>query len=210
LWALLGAKDFILRYSGQAGEFLFMDHRLLRIALADGDHLARASTHVLLLQCGHDIVIESSTADDLVCKCNEGCADLVIADVNTADGNGLRKIESVHLPVVVTSQSGSDDAINRANYCGPLAHLVKPIRIQDLRVAIALTMQRHDELRAIHQEASCARQALEDRKVIERAKGIIMRQRDVDESGAFHHIQKLARNHRQPLVEVARSILLLE
>jgi response regulator NasT len=110
----------------------------------------------------------------------------------------------------VFSAFSSEDFIERANACHTLAYLVKPVQEKVLLATIPIVMQRFQELRALREEASGMRQALEDRKLIERAKGIIMVKRHLDEPNAFHYLQQLARSHRQKLVEVAKSVILAE
>jgi response regulator NasT len=187
--------------------------RPLRIALADADRAGLVQTRETLNQAGRQVVVEASSADELSVD-NAEQFDLIVADVNVVASGGLHAIATMlerhAAPVVVTSASASDEAIALANECRPLAHLVKPIRQEDLRVSIALAMQRFEELRRLQDEAASTRQALEDRKVIERAKGVVMRQRGLDEAAAFQHIQKSARDQRQPLIVVAKSILIAE
>jgi response regulator NasT len=91
-----------------------------------------------------------------------------------------------------------------------LAYLVKPIKQADLEPAIALAMWRSEQFRALRQEAADARQALEDRKLIERAKGLLMKKTSLDEAEAFRRLQKLASDQNRKLVEIARMLLTAE
>ena len=88
-----------------------------------------------------------------------------------------------------------------------LAYLVKPTKQADLEAAIAIAMQRFEQFQALRKEAADQRQALEDRKVIERAKGLLMKKAGLDEEEAFRRLQKLARDRNQKLAEVARVII---
>ena len=99
------------------------------------------------------------------------------------------------------------DLLDRAGRDHILAYLVKPIKQADLEAAIAIAMQRFEEFQALRKEAGDLREALEDRKVIERAKGILMKKAGLDEPEAFRRLQKLSRDQNQKMVEVARMIL---
>ena len=88
-----------------------------------------------------------------------------------------------------------------------LAFLVKPIDEGDLAPAIAIVLRRFDELQALRQENQSLAQALQDRKVIERAKGLLMKQAQLDEGAAFKRLQKLARDQRKKMAEVAQMIV---
>ena len=91
-----------------------------------------------------------------------------------------------------------------------LAYLVKPIKKADLEPAIALVTRRFAEFQALQKEADDLRQALADRKLIERAKGALMKRAGLDEHAAFQRLQSMASNRNQKLVEIARSLLLAE
>ena len=94
--------------------------------------------------------------------------------------------------------------------CGALAHLVKPVGQKDLAAIVSIAMQRFQEVQSLRAEVDNIRQALEDRKLIERAKGIIMAKRRLDEPTAFHFLQQLARRHRKKLIDVANSVILAD
>lgn len=91
-----------------------------------------------------------------------------------------------------------------------MAHLVKPIKEADLPPAIAVAMGRFEQFRALRQEAADLRQALEDRKLVERAKGVLMQKSGTDEADAYRRLQRLATDRRCKLVEVARWVLMIE
>ena len=115
------------------------------------------------------------------------------------------------MPVIVISVAFTDESfLERASSCGALAHLVKPVGQKDLAAIVSIAMQRFQEVQSLRAEVDNMRKALEDRKLIERAKGIIMAKRRLDEPTAFRFLQQLARRHRTKLAEVAKSILLAD
>jgi AmiR/NasT family two-component response regulator len=191
-----------------------MENHSLHIALGDADEAARLATCALLENAGHRIVQLASAAVELAYNCDVTRVDLLVVDVNIVENGAfsafLRALERHDVPIVVTSHSGSDEAIDVASTCRPLVHVVKPIRDQDIRVAIGVATQRYNELKSLRDEAVTFRHAIEDRKVIERAKSVIMREQGIDEPAAFRQIQKMSRDRREPLIVVAKSILLAE
>src|SRR5439155_27142512 len=88
--------------------------------------------------------------------------------------------------------------------------LTKPVKPEDLALAIHFAVLRFQQYQKVEQEAAGLRQALADRKIVERAKGVIMRKAGIDEEAAFRRLQRLASDSNQKLVEIARTILLTE
>jgi response regulator NasT len=91
-----------------------------------------------------------------------------------------------------------------------MAYLVKPVKLADLETAIAISMRRFEQFQSLRREATDLRQALEDRKIIERAKGLLMRKLKLDEHDAFRRLQKISNERNLKLVDVANSLLLSE
>ena len=87
---------------------------------------------------------------------------------------------------------------------------MKPIKLADLETAIAITMRRFEQFESLRREATDLRQALEDHKLIERAKGILMKKTGLDENEAFRRLQKISSERNMKLVEIAQTILLSE
>ena len=102
------------------------------------------------------------------------------------------------------------DLFERSKVGHVVAYLVKPIKQADLEAAIVIAMERFEQFQALRKEAGELRQALEDRKLIERAKGVLMKRAGLDEEGAFLRLQRLARESSQKMIEVARMILRAE
>jgi AmiR/NasT family two-component response regulator len=182
-------------------------HDVYRIAIADGDPSALATLRASLLSEGHEVVAEARSGKELIEACARVHAQIVITEANFGAANDLnivqRIVDAQHIPIIIVAESASDEAIAAATVCRPMAYLVKPIRDSELRAAIVICMQRFGELAVM-------RQSIEDRKIVERAKGILMRQRRCDETTAFSLLQKLARDHRQKLTAISQSIILAE
>jgi AmiR/NasT family two-component response regulator len=111
-------------------------------------------------------------------------------------------------PVVLLTAYSQRELIDRAKEAGVVGYLVKPFRETDLAPAIELAMARFSEFRALEEEVDNLAEALETRKKVERAKGILMDQQGMTETEAFRKIQKMSMNTRRPMKEVAEAIIL--
>jgi response regulator NasT len=163
---------------------------------------------------GHEVVAVAQTGRELVDHCLATTPDLVITDVKMPVMDGIEAVEKIMhaspVPVILVSAYHDAQLISRAEREYILAYLVKPIKRADLETAIAIAVRRFEQFHALSQQAADLRQALEDRKVIERAKGILMRRTNLDEQQAFRRLQRVASEKNSKLVEIARSILIAE
>jgi two-component system, response regulator PdtaR len=189
-------------------------NRSLRIAVAEDEKIMQKYLGETLALLGYEVLCLVDTGRDLVEKCKALKPDLVITDINLPDQDGLDAAAAIYtnepVPIIVVSAFHDPELISRAEKNHVLAYLVKPIKQQDLEPAIAIAMTRFGEFRAMRQEADNLRQALEDRKVIERAKGLLMKRANLDEPEAFRRLQTLARNKNKKLVEIAQIIITVE
>lgn len=189
-------------------------HRSYRLAIADDNRADLLLLRECLTRAGHHVAFEARSGEELVQYCLTASPELIITDIYMTGLDGLEAahqiVEDHEIPVMIVSGADIQYFLDRSDVCRPLAYLTKPFREDELRAAVVLTMKRFEELQSLRTEASSMRQALEDRKIIERAKGILMQQRALDEPGAFKYLQTLARNHRKKLFDVANSIILSE
>ena len=110
-------------------------------------------------------------------------------------------------PIILLTAWSERDLVQRAQEAGVLAYLVKPVREAELVPAIEIAMARFAELRTLQAEVGNLKDTLETRKLVERAKGILMSREGIDEQEAFQRIQRQSRNTRTPMREIARAIL---
>lgn len=189
-------------------------NRSLRIAVAEDEPLMRKYLQETLTVLGHQVVALAETGRELVQQCLALNPDLVITDVRMPDMDGLDAAAAIYakdlVPIIVVSAYHDPELIERAEKNHIIAYLVKPIKEENLGPAIAIAMRRFQEFQTTRQEANNLRQALEDRKMIERAKGILMKRTGLDEPNAFRRLQKLASDNNRKLVEVAQSIVMAE
>lgn len=183
----------------------------LRIVVADDEPRMRDYLWQSLERLGHHVVAAARTGRELIDHCQTHQPSLIISDIKMPDMDGIEAASQVYrtrpIPVILVSAFHDIELIERASRKHILAYLVKPVKDTDLTPAIAVAMQRFSEFESLRQEAADAKQALEDRKVIERAKGIIMKRTGLPEPDSFRRLQKLASSKSSKLVEIARSIV---
>jgi AmiR/NasT family two-component response regulator len=183
----------------------------LRIAIADDEPDMRDYFRKILPRLGHTVVAVAENGQELVALCRTAHPDLVITDIKMPDMDGIdaanRIYQETPTPVVLVSAYHDAKLIERAEAEHIMGYLVKPIKQADLEPVIILAMRRFEQFQALQKEASDLRQALEDRKIIERAKGVLMKQAGLDEAEAFRRLQKLASSKNLKLVELARMIV---
>lgn len=140
--------------------------------------------------------------------------DLIFIAVGLPDTDGIttagRIVEEVPTPIVILSRHRDEDAIRRATEAGVMNYLIKPLRHEELRPAIELAIGRFREFMTLRKENADLKRALEERKVIERAKGILMERERLTEGEAFTRIRKASMKSRKPMVEIAQAILTTE
>lgn len=183
----------------------------LRISIADDEADMRDYFQKMLPALGHTVVSAAKTGKELVEHCKKQRPDMVITDVKMPDMDGIEAANELYkdnpIPVILVSGYHDEELITRAEADHILAYLVKPIKKADLEPAIGLAMRRFGQFQALRKEASDLRQALADRKVIERAKGILMKRAQLDEQDAFRRLQKLASEKNRKLIEISTMIV---
>ncbi len=183
----------------------------LRIVVADDERNMHEYLQEALPRLGHEVVGVAQTGRELVELCRTTHPDLVITDIKMPDMDGLVASEEIcretPIPIIVVSAYHDPQFIERATENYVLAYLLKPIRQHDLEPAISLAMRRFEQFQTLRRETTDLRQALDERKIIERAKGLLMKRERIDEQEAFRRLQKLAMNQNRKLTEVAQMVL---
>jgi two-component system, response regulator PdtaR len=186
----------------------------LSIAVADDEPRMRDYYCSTLPLLGHRVVVAARDGCEMVEGCRNSRPDLIITDIKMPDMDGIDAVREIcrgePIPIILVSAYHEAELLDRARREHILAYLVKPIKQADLEAAITVAMERFEEFQALRKEAGELRGALEDRKVIERAKGILMKKTGLDEPEVFRRLQKLSRDQNQKMVEVARMILRAE
>ena len=186
----------------------------LRIAVADDEPDMQEYFEKILPRLGHEVVSIAETGRQLVDHCEALHPDLVITDIKMPDMDGIEAATTIYkkqaIPVILVSAFHDRDLIERAESDHIMAYLVKPIKQADLEPAIALARKRFEQFEALRRETADLKQALEDRKIVERAKGVLMQRTGLDEQSAFTRLQRLASDKNLRMVEIARTILLAD
>jgi response regulator NasT len=188
--------------------------RPLRIVVADDEPDMRDYFRKILPRLGHQVLAAAESGRDLVELCRKAGPDLVITDIKMPDMDGIDAATQIYrdrpVPIILVSAYHDPELIARAEADHILGYLVKPIKQSDLEPTIALAVRRFEQFEALRKEAADLRQALEDRKVIERAKGLLMKKVGLDEQEAFRRLQKVAMDGNRRMVEVAHMVITAE
>jgi AmiR/NasT family two-component response regulator len=183
-----------------------------RIIIADDESIVRTDLKEMLTNLGYLVVGEVGDGRSAVNLARELKPDLLIMDVKMPDMDGIEAAkvltEEQIAPVVLLTAFGQKELVDRAKEAGVVGYLVKPFRETDLSPAIEIATSRFSEFRMMRQEVEDLQNALETRKVVDRAKGILMDSQDLSESEAFRRIQKMSMNTRRTMKDVAEAIIL--
>jgi response regulator NasT len=166
----------------------------------------------MLTNLGYLVVGEVGDGRSAVNLARELKPDIVIMDIKMPDMDGIEaaKIltEERVSPVLLLTAFSQRELVDRAAEAGVAGYIVKPFRESDLGPAIEVALVRFAEFRALEKEVGSLQEALETRKVVDRAKGILMDTQGLKEAEAFRKIQKMSMNTRRPMKEVAEAIIL--
>jgi len=188
-----------------------MMNRSLRIAVADDERDMREYLQTILPTLGHEVVAVAETGKQLLERCRATHPDLVVTDIRMPDMDGIQAAAEINrdrpVPVVLVSGYQDGELLKRAENENVMAYLVKPVKAGDLTAALGLAVLRFEQLQAARKEAVELRRTLDERKTIERAKGIVMRRLGVDEAEAYRRLRQQASDRNLKLIEVARTVL---
>jgi len=178
-----------------------------RVAIVDDHMPSRADVRAAVLAAGGEVAGEASRSADALAMVNSARPDVAIFAVGLPDGDGVSIAAAVTsttgCPVVLFTSHTRDELVARAQAGGVMAYLLKPLRPAELAPTLDLAVARFAETRQL-------RQTLEERKIIERAKGRIMERLNLTEDDAFRRLRRAAMNSRRPMVELARALLVSE
>jgi AmiR/NasT family two-component response regulator len=184
----------------------------LNLLVADDASIIRLDLKEILQRMGHRVVAEAGDGQRALELARELRPDLVILDIKMPLMDGIdaaRLISQERIaPVLLLTAYSQQDLVQRAVDAGVFAYVVKPFTEADLFPAIELAIARFNEFDAIRQEAADLKEALETRKAVERARGILMSQYQLSEQEAFQRIQRQSMNHRRSMRQIAEAIII--
>jgi response regulator NasT len=184
----------------------------MRILVAEDDPLIARGLTERLRSLGHDPLGPASDGAEAIELAHASPPDLYLFDIEMPNVDGLQAAtqlaaDGLRRPVVVVTGVDDPSLIERSIVSGVSAYLTKPVDTRELEAALALATARHAEFEALEAEVDQARQALEDRKLVERAKGLLMSALALSEQDAFRRLQLTARERNLRLVDVAARIV---
>ncbi len=183
----------------------------LRILIADDESLRLMSLREQLEKLGHRVVAEASDGRSAVILARELRPELAILDIKMPEMDGIDAAAQIMrerpIPIILLTAYSEKDLAERAAHAHVAAYLMKPISETDLLPAIALAISRFGEFQQLRREVDNLREALETRKLVERAKGILMRRLDLSEEEAFRRLQRRSQNENKKLGEIAQAII---
>ena len=183
-----------------------------RVLIIDDSIRSKALLAQALEQLGFEVAGEGASGSDAIRLAQELKPDVLFLAVGLPEMDGLSAaaqiLEDHPLPIIILSSHLNPELIQRAKEAGVMDYMVKPLREEELLPTIELAVSRFDEFMALRKENEDLKRTLEGRKLIERAKGVLMERERISEQQAFARIQKASMNTRRPMAEIAQAILL--
>ena len=184
------------------------ENRPARILVAEDEALIRLDLIEMLTEAGYEVVAQATNGVDAIALAKEFKPDLAILDVKMPELDGISAAQEIIeiSPVLMLTAFSQKELVERARDAGVMAYVVKPFSINDLTPAIEIAMSRHLQMRSLKEEVADLYDRLETRKIIDRAKGILMKAMDMSEPEAFSWIQRSAMDRRLSMKEVALAV----
>ncbi len=183
----------------------------LKVVVVEDDETVRTWLKDTLQKMGHQVIGEASTGNDMVRTVLSLEPDVVVFDIHLPQQTGLSALRQIYqeriVAAVAITADRDQDLVRQALEEHVLAYLVKPIEEHQLGPALLIAWARFDELRELTQENASLRQTLQNRKIIERAKGTLMKRYRWSEAEAFRRLQRGAMNRRTTMIQLAQAVL---
>ena len=181
----------------------------LRILVAEDETIIRLDLVEMLTESGYEVVAQAENGAVAVELAKLHKPDLAILDVKMPEMDGITAAEQIIsiAPVLMLTAFSQRDLIERARDAGVMAYVVKPFSINDLLPAIEVAISRHRQMKSLESEVADLYDRLETRKIIDRAKGILMKAMNLSEPESFNWIQKTAMDRRISMKQVAQAVI---
>ena len=180
-----------------------------RILVAEDETLIRLDLVEMLTEAGYEVVAQATNGVEAIKFAEELKPDLSILDVKMPELDGISAAEKIIniSPVLMLTAFSQRELVERARDAGVMAYVVKPFTISDLVPAIEIASSRYQQMAALKSEVSDLNERLETRKLIDRAKGILMQALNLSEPEAFTWIQRAAMDRRISMKAVAQAVI---
>ena len=182
----------------------------LRVVVVEDEALIRMDVVATLEEAGFEIVGEGADGEEAISLAKEHEPDLVVMDIKMPKLDGIsaaEKIAELKIPVVLLTAFSQTELVSRAAEAGAMAYVTKPFKPADLLPAIQIALARHEELLSLESETAELSDRLETRKMMDRAKGLLMTQMKLSEPDAFRWIQKASMDRRLSMAQVAKAVI---
>ena len=189
-----------------------MQIKPVRILVAEDEALIRMDLVEMLQEAGYTVVAQATNGEEAIALATEHQPDLAILDVKMPVLDGISAAEKIIsiAPVLMLTAFSQKELVDRARDAGVMAYVVKPFTIGDLVPAIEIAISRHTQMKSLADEVADLHERLETRKIIDRAKGILMKALNLSEPEAFSWIQRAAMDRRLTMKEVANAVISAE
>lgn len=186
----------------------------LRVLVAEDDDAVRMT---LVEQCktlGYDVVAEARDGAEAVTLTGTCAPDMLLLDIQMPEKTGLEVarevIQNRDIPVLIITAHADQGLIEEAARCGAFSYMIKPVSRERLAAAASTALARYTDMQNLKEEVGDLKQSLEDRKLIEHAKGILIRDMGVKEQEAYFWLKRTSSHHNTKIAEVARRVVALE
>jgi response regulator NasT len=181
------------------------------LLVADDEHLVATGIASNLAELGYQVIGPAADGEEVVQLCQTTRPDMAVLDIRMPRMDGLAAAEAIFrlsgTPSIILSAYAEPEYVSSAKQKGIFGYLLKPVTQDQLRVGIPVAWSCFLDYARQHSEIDHLKDRLENRKIVEQAKWVLVKRKGLDEPEAMRTLQRQARNHRRPLVDVARSIL---
>lgn len=183
----------------------------IRVFIAEDEGIILASFKMILKKNGYDVIGEATTGLSAYEKICELRPDLILMDINMPELDGINVLKKINktmiIPCIFITGHYSKELVERVNDVGAFGYLIKPVDERQIKATIEIALERYREFKQLNADTKSLKIALENRKLIERAKGILMEKTSLSEPEAMKHLQKKSRNSNIKIVEIAKEII---
>jgi len=182
----------------------------LKVVVVEDEALIRMDVVSTLEEAGFEILGQGADGEEAISLATELTPDLVVMDIKMPKLDGIsaaEKIAELKIPVVLLTAFSQTDLVSRASEVGAMAYVTKPFKPRDLLPAIQVALARHEELMSLESEIADLSDRLETRKMMDRAKGLLMSKMKLSEPEAFRWIQKASMDRRLSMAQVAKAVI---
>lgn len=184
-----------------------------RIVIADDEVIIRADIRERLELEGYEVVGEAGDGFDAVDMCREIKPDIVLLDIKMPMMDGITAAKLIHkenpdIGIIMLTAYSDKDFVEKAAECGAMGYIVKPVEDRALFPAIEIAVNRCREIEGIKSRLDAAEQKLSERRVIEKAKGVLIKRNNMSEKEAYEYIRNVSMNKRKTMKDIAEIILI--